>query len=154
MLMKDFTNNANQACESAGYCVAIRPLGFFRASEEVNEQDVERLAASIARSGVWTAPIPVERDSGIIMDGNHRARAARLLGLHSLPCVLLDYRDPRVTVTEWDSGRPFSLDAIYGAVLHGAGKLPYKTTRHCFALALPHSDIALDILRVRCLEPG
>lgn len=88
------------------------------------------------------------------MDGNHRGRAARLLCLHRLPRMLLDYHDPRVTVTEWDSDRPFRRDTIYGAVLRGSGKLPYKSSWHRFALASPYSDVALDLLRVRCLEPG
>ncbi|MDC7707166.1 ParB N-terminal domain-containing protein [Vogesella indigofera] len=80
------------------YCVALKPVDFFLPSEEVDEEAVHRLAAAITRAGMWTTPIPVDRETGIIMDGNHRARAAVLLGLHYLPCVLL-----AIGTREWSS---------------------------------------------------
>ncbi|MDC7703721.1 ParB N-terminal domain-containing protein [Vogesella indigofera] len=129
------------------YCVALKPVDFFLPSEEVDEGAVHRLAAAIARAGMWTTPIPVDRETGIIMDGNHRARAAVLLGLHYLPCVLLGYRDPRVVVTHWCSGEPFCVDSIQRQILLHKKRFPYKTTRHLFAPALPETEIQLGMLR-------
>ncbi|MGX6999508.1 transcriptional regulator [Caballeronia sp. KNU42] len=130
------------------YCVALKPLAFFRQSEEVDEHDVHHLAAVIREAGSWTTPIPVEKESGIIMDGNHRARAAVLLGLRHVPCVLLDYRDPRVSVTHWQTGAPFCIDSISRRILLDKRLFPYKTTRHRFAPVLPATEIQLAVLKV------
>jgi ParB-like chromosome segregation protein Spo0J len=129
------------------YRVAIRPLGFFRPSEAVDHEAVHLLASMITAAGAWTRPLPVHGETGIIMDGNHRAAAAALLGLRRLPCVLLSYQDPRVSVTDWRSGAPFSVEAIYRAILAERGLLAYKTTRHDFAPVLPETDIELAMLR-------
>ncbi|AXA90585.1 ParB N-terminal domain-containing protein [Massilia sp. YMA4] len=133
--------------DELSYCVAIKPLEFFRSSEHVNVADVHKLAATIADTGVWTTPIPVDRETGIIMDGNHRARAAALLRLRYVPCVLLSYDDARVSVTHWRTGEPFRVDRIYEPILGAGQVLPYKTTRHRFAPALPRTAIELAVLR-------
>ncbi|CBJ40077.1 putative transcriptional regulators (plasmid) [Ralstonia solanacearum CMR15] len=128
------------------YCVALRPTAFFMPSEEVDADHVRRLADAIRATGLWTTPIPIERDTGIVMDGNHRIRAAALLGLHHLPCVLLDYADPRVSVTHWESGAPFSVASIRQRIVAERRLFPYKTTRHRFAPALPCTEIPLTVL--------
>ncbi|QHB57406.1 ParB N-terminal domain-containing protein (plasmid) [Ralstonia solanacearum] len=128
------------------YCVALRPTAFFKPSEEVDADHVRRLADTIRATGLWTTPIPIERETGIVMDGNHRIRAAALLGLHHLPCVLLDYADPRVSVTHWGSGAPFSVAGIRQRIVTERRIFPYKTTRHRFAPALPSTEIPLTVL--------
>ena len=80
------------------------------------------------------------------MDGNHRLRAAHLLGLRRLPCVLLDYADPRVSVACWRSGRPLDPQGIVAA-LAGRELLPAKSTRHRFDPPLPATRIELALLR-------
>lgn len=129
------------------YCIAIKPISFFLPSEEADPEAVQFLATAISHADVWTTPIPVERETGIIMDGNHRIRAARILGLRYLPCVLLSYQDPKVTVMNWWTAEPFSVDRIFRSILFKKEILPYKTTRHHFAPALPRTDIRLAMLR-------
>jgi hypothetical protein len=128
-----------------GYVVAVRPIGFFRPSEEVDAEHVRRLAEDVRRSGTWLAPLPVEADSGLVMDGNHRLQVARLLRLERLPCVLLRYDDDRVRVRCWKTGRAFGPDEVreLGAL---SGVLPYKTTRHSFDPPLPETEIPLSLL--------
>ena len=129
------------------YECTLAEVGFFRPSEEVIARDVEKLAADILRRRCWTTPVPVERRSGIIMDGNHRWHAARLLQLTHLPCVALDYDDPRVRVVRWADGGPFALAELRDTLARGA-VLPYKTTRHMFAPALPEVRFDLAALRL------
>ncbi|MBN3857503.1 ParB N-terminal domain-containing protein [Paraburkholderia sp. Ac-20340] len=129
------------------YCVAVKPIEFLVQSEAVDHTNVDKLVCEIRTSGKWTTPIPVSRETGIVMDGNHRLTAAAILGLRHLPCVLLDYLDPRVSVTEWKTGIPFQVDAILQRLLCEKALFPYKTTRHAFAPSLPVTDIPLDILQ-------
>lgn len=135
------------------YRIAIKPITFFLPSEEVDPESVQILATAIEHADVWTTPVPVERETGIVMDGNHRIRAARILGLRYLPCVLLSYRDPRVTVVNWWTAEPFSVDRIFRSILFNKEILPYKTTRHHFAPALPETDVPLAVLRDKEFAP-
>jgi hypothetical protein len=124
------------------YDVHVKEVAFFRVSEEVIDDDVATLAERIAEAGIWTAPISVERTTGIIMDGNHRWHAALALGLTHIPCVLLDYHDPRVKVYEWEVDDPFNIDEIFRVVM-ARQVFPYKTTRHVFSPVLPRTGISL-----------
>jgi len=71
-----------------------------------------------------------------------------LLGLRYLPCVPLDYVDLRVTVLDWKTHEPFSVERIYRSVMNNQ-VLPYKTTKHLFAPMLPGTEIPLEVLRFR-----
>lgn len=130
---------------ASNYLVAIRPLEFFRPSEHIDIDHVHRLVVSIGADRIWTTPIPIVGGNGIVMDGNHRVHAAKLLGLKYLPCVLLEYGDPRVTVRHWIDDAPFCVDTIFRTVLTNQ-IFPYKTTRHMFDPVLPTTDIALSLL--------
>ncbi|UVS82792.1 transcriptional regulator (plasmid) [Burkholderia glumae] len=129
------------------YQIEIRPLSFLRRSEEIDELAAASLAGAIEGEGAWLAPIPVERRTGIVMDGNHRLHAAGLLALTHVPCILLDYADPQVSVSCWRTGQPYDVARIFLEVLCWGRLLPYKTTRHAFAPGLPRSLIALSMLR-------
>ena len=129
------------------YDIIVKPIDFFLPSEEADPEAVQFLATAIASAGIWTAPVPVEGQTGIVMDGNHRIRAARLLGLRHLPCVLLSYRDPRVSVMNWWTAEPFPVERIIRSILFNRKMLPYKSTRHHFAPALPATAFQLATLR-------
>jgi hypothetical protein len=139
------TEAAARSPAPRGYVVALRPIEFFRASEEVDADHVHQLAEEVRRSGQWLAPLPVEAASGLVMDGNHRLQVARLLGLRRLPCVPLHYGDQRLRVRCWKTGRPFSLEELRDFVAT-ADVLPYKTTRHAFDPPLPETEIPLSLL--------
>lgn len=137
--------DARARAAARGYVVAVRPIDYFRPSEEVDTTHVQRLAEEVRRSGHWLAPLPVEADSGLVMDGNHRLHVARLLGLRRLPCVPLRYGDERLHVRCWSTGRLFSLRELQAIVAIPA-VLPYKTTRHAFDPPLPETEIPLSLL--------
>jgi hypothetical protein len=128
------------------YCVSVKPISFLRQSEMVDENHVHSLASTIERTDAWTTPIPVEAGTGIVMDGNHRLRAAMMLGLRYVPCIVLDYLDPRVRVTHWRTNAPFCIASIGRRILHDKRLFPYKTTRHSFAPTLPQTEIPLRLL--------
>ncbi|WP_224079225.1 ParB N-terminal domain-containing protein [Cupriavidus laharis] len=132
--------------ETGRYVVTLQPVSFFRQSEQVDIEGVWMLTELIASDGCWLTPIPVEASHGIVMDGNHRLRAAMRLGLKRLPCIPLRYGDPRVCVRDWNSGEPFDTGCILRTVTCG-GLLPHKSTRHFFEPSLPVTSIPLGRLR-------
>ena len=129
---------------NAAYGIALRPLSSLRQSEKVDFEGVWLLADLIAGEGCWRKPIVVETTQGIIMDGNHRLRAAMRLGLRAVPCILLRYDDARVR--DWNTGEPFEIARIFRTIAAGA-LFPYKTTRHFFEPRLPDTVVPLARLR-------
>ena len=127
------------------YQIALRPLCEVVQSEQVDPANVTLLRESIARAGQWLEPIIVERSQGIVMDGNHRFNAALQLGLKRVPCIQLDYADPRVCVWHWRTGQAFDVARILSTIARGE-ILAYKTTRHAFEPALPVVAIPLECL--------
>ena len=130
---------------SAKYLVVLTDIATIRPSEEVDEASVVQLAERIASQAMWIAPIPIEKATGVVMDGNHRVRAGRLLGLTHLPCIHLDYADPRVSVLDWNTGSPFQVETIFHAISEDR-ILPYKSTKHSFDPPLPTTRIPLTTL--------
>ncbi|SDT22531.1 ParB N-terminal domain-containing protein [Pseudomonas granadensis] len=128
-----------------GYQIALRALCEVRQSEQVDPANVTMLCESIVRAGHWLEPIIVERSRGIVMDGNHRFTAALQLGLKRVPCIQLDYGDPRVCVRHWQTGQVFEVERIFRTIARGE-MFPYKTTRHAFDPALPVVAIPLERL--------
>lgn len=128
-----------------GYQIALRALCDVRQSEQVDPLNVQRLREAIIQAGHWLEPIIVERSRGIVMDGNHRFNAARALGLKRVPCIQLDYADPRVCVRHWQTGQAFEVAQIFTTIERGE-LFPYKTTRHAFHPALPVVSIPLQCL--------
>lgn len=126
----------------------VRLLGLsqLRRTERHNPQRASRLAENIAAEGKWTNPIWVESGDLLIMDGHHRLEAAALLGLARLPCLLLSYHSPELSVVSWNGNTGFPIADIFAAGRTQA-LLPYKTTRHILACAAPEASYDLDDLR-------
>lgn len=133
------------AVTSTGRVVSAVPVAGLVPHEEHDERRALRLARHIGRAEVWTAPLVAERDSLVVMDGHHRLRAARALGLLVLPVVLLVYEDAGVTLQAWRKGEAWSPAAVLS--LGRSGRLlPRKTTRHLFRPAIGSVGIPLGWL--------
>ena len=113
--------------------------------EEHDERRALRLARHIGRLGVWTAPLVIERDSLVVMDGHHRLRAAQALRLSVLPVVLLSYEEGGVLLQAWRKGEVWSPAAVLSRARSGS-LLPYKTTRHLFQPAIGSVGVPLGWL--------
>lgn len=113
-------------------------------TEEVNTGNVLQLAEQILRAGHWTTPVTAHREELFVMDGHHRLAVAGLLGLRTLPVILLDY--DRVDVTAWRDGETITPEAI-ATMARNRQKFPWKTTRHIFKVPLATCRIPLDDLR-------
>lgn len=117
-----------------------------RPSECVNEGRVESLARKIASDGKWLHPLLVEADNLVVMDGHHRLAASKLLGLSYLPCILLSYQHPLLTVTSWADSRPFDPTKIVEAGISG-NLLSFKSTKHHLATSIDADPVLLTQLK-------
>lgn len=134
---------------STGRVVSAVPVGRLVPYEEHDERRALRLARHVERVGVWTAPLVIERDSLVVMDGHHRLRAAQALQLSVLPVVLLSYEEGGVLLQAWRKGEVWSPAAVLSRARSGS-LLPYKTTRHLFQPAIGSVGVPLGWLATRC----
>jgi hypothetical protein len=79
------------------------------------------------------------------MDGNHRLKAAKRLGLQRVPVISLNYLGGWVVVRDRKDAGFFDLSR-FRLVIDTGTLLPYKTTAHEFDPALPVVSIGLNSL--------
>jgi len=69
--------------------------------EEIIPFRLNKLKASIERDGVQSAPILVDRNTLVVLDGMHRTAIMKELGCRFTCVCLLDYFDPSISVQRW-----------------------------------------------------
>lgn len=116
----------------------------------VDAAHVRTLMEEMRRDGVQRRPVLVERQTLAILDGHHRFHAAKALGLGFVNAVVIDYQDPRLTLSSWTERR-FTPADVRAAAESGA-LLPVKSTRHI--LNPPLADNPVALLELRHLAAG
>jgi hypothetical protein len=123
--------------------IVLRPLNEILPTEATDPQRVQDTIAMILRSGLWTDPVCIERDSMALMDGHHRLAAARELGFAYIPTVSFTY--DQVGVESSRDGEFVSPHEILRRAIEGE-LYPVKSTRHSFPVQST-SLIPLTVLR-------
>ncbi|MBI3659798.1 ParB N-terminal domain-containing protein [Candidatus Acetothermia bacterium] len=106
-----------------------------RGHEETDPHRYEEVLKIIQDYGKLDVPIIVDSRSYVILDGHHRFKAYKELGLKLIPCVLVDYFSEHVQLFSRRSDIPVSKEEVINRALRG-DLYPPKTTRHVF-LDLP-----------------
>lgn len=81
--------------------ITIADLDDLKLHEEVIDSYLEELADAIKENGIVMDPIIVDKESGVILDGMHRATAVEKLGYDRIPVCYVDYRDSKVELGSW-----------------------------------------------------
>jgi len=116
-----------------------------KAHEQVEAAAVSELARAIREQGVVERPVVVDEKTRVILDGHHRFAALTQLACVRIPCYLVDYSDPSITVDRWDGGGPLEKRTILDAAAHDRLLAP-KTSRHPTLRDLPERPTPLDEL--------
>lgn len=115
---------------------ALIPVDELREHEETDPDDVRKLATHIRRRGRVDSPIWVARGSFVILNGHHRYRALRSLGVRLVPAWLIDYDSEEVRLERWSRGPAITKGEVVARGTEGR-RFPIKTTRHLLAVELP-----------------
>lgn len=126
--------------------VALLPRNGLLPHEQHDPDRARDLTAEIEACGLWTAPLLVERQHLIILDGHHRWEAAKCLGLTAVPAVLISYGDPRLSLTSWRPEERWVPRDVIACALTG-NLFPVKTTRHILRPACDTVAVRLADLR-------
>lgn len=107
--------------------------------EDFDPARAEWLADKIRREGVWTRPLALSNRHHLVMDGQHRMEAAKIMGLNKVPAVFFDYDNVQVYSLRPDECT-VSKECIESQYRQGR-IYPYKTAKHIF----PHACIECEI---------
>jgi len=69
--------------------------------EETIPEVLRALAHRIEEDGVLKAPVIVDHETLVVLDGMHRVEALRMLGCQFTCVCLVDYRSPEIRVERW-----------------------------------------------------
>ena len=105
---------------------------------------VNWLMEKITQEGVWNLPICIDRDFGIVMDGQHRLEVAKALDLSLIPAVKFSHSE----VDFWSlrDNHEVSLEKILDNFKSGE-IYPYKTVKYGFPFPIPSCSISVGELR-------
>lgn len=81
--------------------IALVETGRLLLHEETIPEMLEDLVRSIKEDGVLRAPVVVDRETLVVLDGMHRVKALRILGCRFTCACLVDYRSPEIKVERW-----------------------------------------------------
>lgn len=125
--------------------IELVPVERLRHIEGFSRRRVDWLVGKILAEGVWTKPVALDAAHDLVLDGQHRMEAAKLLGLRRLPAVRYVYAE--VDVWSLRSNYEFDWKMVTERALAN-DPYPYKTVKHHFPSGgLPACAVALEILR-------
>jgi len=123
--------------------------------EEADLDHLKELKEEIESDNMLKFAIVVDRDTNVILDGEHRFNALKELGCKNIPVVYVDYNSPDVQVQSWRGNPRLTKKDVIDAGLSGRN-LPSKTSKHMIRIGAQVShistiekrvDVPLDMLR-------
>lgn len=96
--------------------------------EGYNQERSQWLADKIQKDAFWTTPLAVSEGDFLVMDGQHRMEAARILGLSKVPVVYFSYDDVSIFSLRPEKFQ-VSVSEIRQRVV-SKNIYPYKTVKH------------------------
>ncbi len=105
------------------------PVGLLLPHEQVDSEDVRRLAAALRVQGLVREPIWVSETESVILNGHHRYAALQRLGVRRVPAWVVNYSDPAMQLGRWSPGPPLEKAEVVRRARAG-DLFPAKTSRH------------------------
>jgi len=97
--------------------------------EEVDPAHLKALKEEIESDTILKFAIVVDKNTNVILDGEHRFDSLKELGCKSIPVIYIDYNSPDIEVQSWRNNPRLTKKAVIEAGLSGR-KLPPKTSKH------------------------
>ncbi|MGB9713563.1 MAG: pyridoxal-phosphate dependent enzyme [Candidatus Bathyarchaeales archaeon] len=133
----------------------LADLDKLRHHEKVDPKHLEELTQKIASDKILKFAIVADKNTNVVLDGEHRFNALKSLGCKKIPVVYVDYNSPDIVVQSWRGNQKLTKKDVIEAGLSDK-KLPAKTTKHMIKMSenLAHIfaiekrvDIPIEALR-------
>jgi hypothetical protein len=69
--------------------------------EETIPEKLNKLENNLLRDQVQKAPIIVDKNTLVVLDGMHRTKIMRKLGIRFIVACFIDYEDPKIIINRW-----------------------------------------------------
>jgi ParB-like chromosome segregation protein Spo0J len=109
--------------------IKLTDLDKLRHHEEVDSEYLKELTQKIASDKILKFAIVADKNTNVVLDGEHRFNALKSLGCKKIPVVYVDYNSPNIVVQSWRGNQKLTKKDVIEAGLSGK-KLPAKTTMH------------------------
>jgi len=107
----------------------IVKLNKLKQHEEVDPAHLKELKEEIDSDKILKFAIIVDKNTNVILDGQHRFNAIRELACKRIPVVYVDYNSPAIEVQSWKGNPHLTKKDVIEAGLSGRKFLP-KTSKH------------------------
>ncbi|MGB9740597.1 MAG: ParB N-terminal domain-containing protein, partial [Candidatus Bathyarchaeales archaeon] len=130
-------------------------LNELKQHEDVDLQHLKDLIQKIASDKILKFAIVADKNTNVILDGQHRFNALKNLGCKKIPVVYVDYNSHDILVQSWRKDKKLTKKDVIEAGLSGK-KLPPKSSRHMIKMSdnLTHifaiekrADIPIEVLK-------
>ena len=128
-------------------CMQLAELNTLRQHEEANLNHLRELKKEIELDKILKFAIVVDKNTNIILDGEHRFNALKELGCNKVPVVFVDYNSPAIEVQAWRNGEQVTKKDVIEAGL-GEKKLLPMTSKHVIRTCNTHAHISVIEKRV------
>lgn len=109
--------------------VQIVKLNKLKPHEEIDPTHLKELKEEIWMDKMLKFALVVDKNTNIILDGQHRFNAIKELGCSHIPVVYVDYNSPIFEVQSWKGNPHLTKKDVIEAGLSGR-KFPPKTSKH------------------------
>ncbi|MFH1895144.1 MAG: ParB N-terminal domain-containing protein [archaeon] len=113
--------------------IKLIEISLLKPHEKIIPSRLLKIINSIRKNKTLFFPVVIDKTSLTILDGHHRVKAFRLLGIKKIPCFLVDYFSDEIKLLNRRKG--FSAtksDVISRALIENL--FPCKTTKHVLEL--------------------
>lgn len=135
--------------------VRLVELDKLREHEEFDTEHLKKLTEEIASDKILKFAIVVDKNTNIILDGEHRFNALKDLACKKIPVVYVDYNSPDIKVKTWRNGLRLTKKDVIDAGL-SKEKFLATTSKHMVRNGDKEShissiekkvDVPLEVLR-------
>ncbi len=79
----------------------VRPTKDLLSHEQTIPKNLKRLKEGMLNMGHLVDPLIVDKESNVVLDGNHRLKVLEIIECPNSACQMVDYKDPKITVGSW-----------------------------------------------------
>jgi len=149
--------SANRKADLGGYTAEVQlvELDKLFPHEAVSPEHLKKLTEEIVKDGFLKRAIVVDKNTNVILDGEHRFAILQNLGCKKIPVVYVDYTSSEIQVESRNSNRKLTKKDVIVAGLSGK-ILPPKASKHMIrnrekllhiSVVESEANLPLDVLK-------
>ncbi|MFH1393377.1 MAG: hypothetical protein ABII71_01205 [Candidatus Micrarchaeota archaeon] len=91
----------------------IREVKSLLCHEQVIAANLKRLKMGMLNIGHLVDPIVVDKETGVVLDGNHRRKVLEIIECPLAVCQVVDYQNPEIQISTWYPSVSLSADEVF-----------------------------------------